>query len=296
MKKSLLILSAVAISKIASAQCNELFISEYVEGTGYNKAVEIYNPTANPINLSSYVLARYANGSTTISDQLALSGTIAPNDVWVIVCGETATPPDPTLVALADQMDATYPAPCYFNGDDALTLEKSGNIVDMFGKIGEDPGTAWTDVFPYTDAAGGTWLTSNHTLIRKPSVLQGVTTIPTEFNTFAEWDTVPKNVFDSLQKHTCNCASVSIKENSNRSFISVFPNPISKENVTIKSKDAIRTIEFYSVLGNLVVRKEFENSGYFETVINTKDLPKGVYLINANLDNGKTAIEKVVIQ
>ncbi len=296
MKKNLLLLSAIAISKLATAQCTELFISEYVEGTGYNKAIEIYNPTPNPINLSPYVLARYANGSTTISDQLVLSGTIAPNDVWVIVCGEAATPPDPTLVSLADQMDATYPAPCYFNGDDALTLEKSGNIIDMFGKIGEDPGTAWTDLFPYIDAGGGTWLTNNHTIIRKPSVKQGITVIPSEFNTFAEWDTVRVNTFDSLQKHTCNCTSVSIKENNKRSFISVFPNPINSGKVTIKSKDAIRSIEVYSVLGSLLMRKDFENSVYFETIIETKDLPKGVYLINANLDNGKTAMEKVVLQ
>ncbi len=28
----------------------------------------------------------------------------------------------------------------YFNGDDAMTLEYQGNTVDIFGKVGEDPG------------------------------------------------------------------------------------------------------------------------------------------------------------
>ena len=29
----------------------------------------------------------------------------------------------------------------YFNGDDALSLEKNGIIIDIFGKVGEDPGS-----------------------------------------------------------------------------------------------------------------------------------------------------------
>ena len=57
----------------------------------------------------------------------------------------------------------------YFNGDDAMTIEKNGNIIDIFGKVGEDPGAAWTDDISagYTDANGGTWWTKRQTLIRK---------------------------------------------------------------------------------------------------------------------------------
>jgi predicted extracellular nuclease len=50
MKKLLLsIFGFVATLNFAQAQCNELFISEYVEGTSNNKAIEIYNPTSNSI-------------------------------------------------------------------------------------------------------------------------------------------------------------------------------------------------------------------------------------------------------
>ena len=31
-----------------------LFISEYSEGSGYNKYIEIYNPTSSSVDLSSY--------------------------------------------------------------------------------------------------------------------------------------------------------------------------------------------------------------------------------------------------
>ena len=32
----------------------------------------------------------------------------------------------------------------YFNGDDVI-IRKNGVIIDIFGKVGEDPGSAWTD-------------------------------------------------------------------------------------------------------------------------------------------------------
>ena len=37
-----------------------------------------------------------------------------------------------------------------------MTLEKNGNIIDIFGKVGEDPGSAWSDdvTAGYTDANG----------------------------------------------------------------------------------------------------------------------------------------------
>jgi predicted extracellular nuclease len=46
MNKFLLSLTALLFLSIASfGQCSDLFISEYVEGSGNNKALEIYNPT-----------------------------------------------------------------------------------------------------------------------------------------------------------------------------------------------------------------------------------------------------------
>ena len=34
----------------------DLFFSEYIEGSSYNKALEIYNPTDSPVDLSQYQL------------------------------------------------------------------------------------------------------------------------------------------------------------------------------------------------------------------------------------------------
>ena len=73
-------------------------------------------------------------------------------------------PVDPAFYALLDDHctgDYNAKSTFYFNGDDAMTLEKNGTIVDIFGKVGEDPGGAWTDDASagYTDANGGDWWT-----------------------------------------------------------------------------------------------------------------------------------------
>lgn len=55
------------VSDFVVEDCSELFFSEYVEGSGTNKALEIYNPTENPIDLSEYSIKRYNNGNTMAS-------------------------------------------------------------------------------------------------------------------------------------------------------------------------------------------------------------------------------------
>ena len=202
---------------ISENSCSELFISEYVEGNGNNKAIEFYNPTSDYIELDGYTLTRYGNGSTAPSDSAQLWGTVAPYSTWVLVNGQTEDfndgtfiypACDPILQSLADQLDSdSYPAPTYFNGDDALVLTRYGEVIDIFGKVGEDPGSAWTDDSEagFTDYNGGSWLTNNQTLQRKYAVSEGVTSNPLLFDTSLEWDTLPIETWDGLGYHDCYC-------------------------------------------------------------------------------------------
>jgi predicted extracellular nuclease len=60
----LLITSCSSLLLGAQNDCSDLFISEYVEGSHNNKALEIYNPTDTDINLNgTYDLVRYSNGA-----------------------------------------------------------------------------------------------------------------------------------------------------------------------------------------------------------------------------------------
>ena len=69
------------------SDCNDLFISECVEGWSNNKALEIYNPTDAAIDLSAYMVIRYSNGSTSASSGSAvqLTGTLAAGAVHLVV-------------------------------------------------------------------------------------------------------------------------------------------------------------------------------------------------------------------
>ena len=218
------------VDTIIRLDCKELFFSEYVEGSGNNKALEIYNPTDSAIDLSKYKVKRYSNGSNlpTEGGITQLTGILLPHHVFVLVNGQTTTSVgspacDTALQHIGNMLDHAYPAPCYFNGNDAITLEKIGDttdvIVDIFGKKGENPGQGWsmdsTATPPYTDS-NGWWLvwTMNHTLIRKHTVKKGVTKNPGSdttnlyFKVALEWDSLPENTWSYLKTHTCDCDTI----------------------------------------------------------------------------------------
>ena len=224
MKKIYTIICSIILAASAGAQdCSELFISEYVEGPGNNNAIEIYNPTGSTIDLSEYSINRYGNGASTSPDSWPLSGSIASGQAIAIGNGQVdsvwvstywSLPVDPTFLAACDySCSGIYPTPFYFNGDDAITLEKiNGDIVDIFGKVGEDPGNAWTDdvTAGFTDANGGTWWTKRQTLVRKSSVKKGVTQNPILFNPTAEYDSLPDATYSGMGSHSCDCAVSSV--------------------------------------------------------------------------------------
>jgi predicted extracellular nuclease len=98
----------------------DLFLSEYVEGSSYNKALEIYNGTGAAVNLGAggYAIDIYFNGNTSPGTTIQLSGTLADGDVY-IVADDGA---DPAILAVADQTSTSN----FFNGDDAVVLRKGG--------------------------------------------------------------------------------------------------------------------------------------------------------------------------
>jgi hypothetical protein len=291
------------------SQCTDIFISEYAEGTGNNKALEFYNPTSSPINLGSYVIQRWSNGEAGATDQTTLVGTIAPNSTFVLVNGQTedtdlgggnVSPAcDPALQALANQLDNPYPAPTYMNGDDALVLVKNGNtVVDIFGKPGEDPGVAWTDdaANGFTDGDGGTWLTSNHTLRRKASVTGGVTVPPVAFDTFLQWDTLSVNDWSGLGSHACACNPTGVESllAQARPEVQVYPNPSADGLLQVKSSAPIESIEIYSAAGSLLQR-DTPNGLTWQAAWEGGAPTSGVYFINVAVAGGVTFSHRWIV-
>jgi hypothetical protein len=313
MKKLLLLALSLIISGTMFGQgpCSDVFISEVVEGSGNDKAFELYNPTANAIDLSGYTLERFSNGGTTSASGgvLDLTGnTIAAYSTLVIVNGQTTvenggTSPavSPALQAMADVLDVPYPAPTYANGNDAIVLFKGGSsvVVDIFGKVGEDPGEAWTDDASagYTDANGGTYWTKDQTLVRKATVEMGVTDVAiTVFNPTLEYDSLPNNTWTELGQHVCNCDPNSIREDiKNNDRLFVYPNPVLNNMVKIRATNAISAVEVFDITGKLVIS---ENITAFtsQTEIALNESMTGIYLVRTILANGSVLTEKITVK
>jgi hypothetical protein len=305
MKKTLLFLSAFtcAVSQSNAQDCTKLFISEYVEGTGNDKALELFNPTASPINLSGYSIQRFSNGDATaaaggITD---LTGTIAAYSTFVIANGQltgSASSPacSPALQALADLLDGAYPAPTYMNGNDAIGLFNGTTMIDLMGKIGDAgmaSGQSWSDVFPYDGSAGAFW-TKDQTLRRKASVKAGVSVNPDPFIVTAEWDSLPKDTWSGLGSHTCACV-VGLNNLGSAVSFAVFPNPSVDGIFTISSTELISEIQISNLIGQVVF---FEKSteALKSKEITTANLDKGMYQISIKYANNSLSKSTIVIR
>lgn len=305
MKKLLLVFLGLAFSLSVAAQCSDVFISEYVEGSHNNKAIELYNPTNSPIDLTGYSLLRYSNGSATPEPVENLSGVIAPGDAWVIVIDKQ----DPNgtgydtivfdeLRAKADTfIDGQYSGPMYFNGNDAITLEKNSAYVDIIGVVGQDPGLSWTcdTSAGFTDLNGGRWMTRNHTLIRKSSVEDGVTANPNLFNPCAEWDSLPINTFDHLGWHDCNCHPNGLDAPLKQHEAFFFPNPVKNSSFLVKANGMIQKVELINIVGQTVVTEQ-NNTLKGEMRISTNGLSDGMYMVKITFDDNQELLKKIIIE
>ncbi|MGS3141574.1 ExeM/NucH family extracellular endonuclease [Aeromonas sanarellii] len=153
-----LVALAVGLALAGQAQA-QLLISEYLEGSSNNKAVELSNVGSSVIDLSQYRLALYANGKPLTeapTNSLALQGTLAPGASLVLANPSASS----EILAKANQTSGNL----VFNGDDALVLYRGSELVDSFGQVGVDPGTAWV--------SGGV-STLDMTLRRKATVTTG---------------------------------------------------------------------------------------------------------------------------
>lgn len=126
-----------------------LIISEYVEGTQVDKAVELYNCDNKTIPLDGLTLCAIGNENTNCTDYHELSGSLSAGATRTI-CNSGVTFP-----SFCDTLE-TYVT--RFNGDDRLvlfmdtngdhTIQPTETIVDAFGQTAVQPNNfppLWSD-------------------------------------------------------------------------------------------------------------------------------------------------------
>ncbi len=155
----------------------DLIISEYIEGSSYNKAIELYNGTGADIDLSNYSLELHTNGAETADRSLALSGTLGTGEVLVLA-NEGA---NPTILAQADIKNNSV---INFNGNDPITLKKNDTVIDSIGQVGSTANFA-----------------SDVTLVRKGTEVTGDNDVTDSFDSAVEWNSFSKDTFDYLGSH-----------------------------------------------------------------------------------------------
>jgi hypothetical protein len=144
----------------------ELFFSEYIEGSSYNKALEIYNPTNASVDLTTYIIRGTSNEATDweFDYEFPVGSSVAANDVFVIVDDAAVQ----GMLDVADWIDDGYTAG--FNGNDARGLFKIvGNdttLIDIVGDFNNPDGVDY-------DVAGITAGLANHTILRKSNITEG---------------------------------------------------------------------------------------------------------------------------
>ncbi len=178
----------------ATALATDLFISEYIEGSSNNKYIEIFNGTGATVDLSLYELGIASNGGGTPSYS-TMTGSLV-NGATIVYQNSGAA------LTLPAGVTAINSGACSFNGDDAIVLHKVGEaaatFVDVFGRVGSDPGTAWLSTSNST---------LDKTLARKSSIISGVTSSPTgtgsgAFTTLeTEWTQSNIDIVSGLGSH-----------------------------------------------------------------------------------------------
>ncbi|MCU0671614.1 MAG: lamin tail domain-containing protein [Myxococcota bacterium] len=161
-----------------------LLITEYVEGSSFNKALEITNVGDGAISLIGCEVQLYSNGGTTAGNSLALNGMLEPGQSIVYCHPSHATGATCAATSLAIN----------FSGDDAVALVCMGVVTDTFGRIGERPTPAWT---------GGGLSSQDRTLRRKCDVTMGDVDGSDAFDPSVEWDGFPPDTFGDLGMRVC---------------------------------------------------------------------------------------------
>lgn len=200
-----------------------VFISEYVEGSNFDKAIEIYNGTGNYLDLEKFALQKDLDGTGVFGEVILLNGTLKPNGVLVVANQSAAT----AILSVAKV--TTNTAVLNFNGDDQVRLLYFGKEIDRIG-------------IPGNVAFG-----ENKTLVRKPEVLTGTPMA----SGIDSWISFGTGDISHLGWHQANVqTTLTLKPDYTKNFIASFTPNQPLTDVNLMAKGSVE-IAYFDGLGRL---------------------------------------------
>lgn len=234
----------------------ELLISEYVEGSSNNKAIEIANLITSPVELDGYNLRRDSNGGGEWSERFDLTGTINVGDVIVIINANANSQIllDQADIVVVNNQSTNYGEPLNFNGNDPIGLFKDDVLIDIVGEFG----------------GGSSNFAKDKTLRRKSTVVEP----NINFDLNNEWEIFPMDTFDDIGG---THLTLSIEEEQWKQ-LSVYPNPTSDDFLNIKFSQDVK-VEVFSIFGKKLIHTNINQS---DSILDISTLSKGVYVIKVS--------------
>ncbi len=194
----------VNTSSGGGGSATDLFISEYIEGSSNNKAIEVANFTGSTVDLTIYSLKKQTNGGGSWSAGLSLTGNLANGDVFIVAHSSASS----TITSVANI--TTAGAQITFNGNDPVGLFKNDVLIDIIGTFNGGTGN----------------FAQNVTLQRKSSVSSPNTTYTT-----SEWNTLATDTFSGLDSHTFDGGGTPDTQ------APTAPSSLSSSNITVTTVD-----------------------------------------------------------
>ena len=256
---------SVTTNSSGTGTATDLLFSEYIEGSGNNKALEIANNTGSSVSLSAYTIKKQTNGAGSWSTGLALTGTLTTGSKFVIVNSSISS----SCFSPSSANISTTATELTFNGNDAVGLFKNGVLIDIIGTFNGGTANFAIDV----------------TLRRKSTVTSPSTT----FNLSSQWDSFTQDTCNNLASKIAKPIEEEVVELSDE--IVVFPNPSDGIfNIVLDNSDSPYSIEILSFSG----QKVFEKQNATDSVLSLSHLSSGIYIAKITRDS-KTIIKKIVI-
>ena len=264
--------STIAVTTNASGTggtASDILFSEYIEGSGNNKALEIANNTGASVSLSTYTIKKQTNGAGAWSTGLALSGTLATGSKFTIVNSSMSS----SCFATSSANISTTATELTFNGNDAVGLFKNGVLIDIIGTFNGGTANFAADV----------------TLRRKSTVTAPSTT----FNLSSQWDSYTTDTCSNLGAKRAQIATIETEEEivPQLQEVILYPNPTNGNfNIYFNTINSPYSIEIISIFGQRV----FEKSNITDSLSTINNLPKGIYIVRINQDS-ETFSKKIII-